>query len=715
MIVSERPGHGLEPTNAERARTADLATTRLFGMLLFACFALVLTGCFSATFNVRAQRAFSNEEAIPEVVTDRASDLVATRELLTKLLTDTPYTPADEWIDLVGLEGSEATRLRGEVLGESPYASGEMEVPIVKLYRIHLDRLLRSASVPRAHPASYPSVLDAVATLTPGAKNLKELWLRFEAATAKHEAALFDETKVREDLARRGVALPPFAPSEPEALTRAKAATEAADADAQACTTALLVAVDTLAKADLEGTLRDRIGRDGLGALSVALRATLEGRALIPVIQTQTARAVQSAEREIFRPRPKDAAKEIGLGDVAARMRGYDARSARDALVLERAAKAVAAQLRVSVEDSPGYALRESIVDQVLGVQWDALHAHVRLDGEVLFYNQIGTDGVDGSYTGRTRRLDYHVAPIATLGGKIMLGFDWLHIQNAASLNGSFQTDRIYSQNGTITGSGSLAQQLGIKGIASDVIDIAADLIGIRTRVKNARFTTGEVTEISVDPKNGRDTGVVDKAPLQVSFTQVDVAYDTAFLLPPEVTGAYWIEEILVGFRFMSYRLPRIVYELRDVSPPGAQNQNFQFQRESAAQKITSNYYMGGGTFRFGQGTEHVVSLYGDVGVYGGAGATRYSFSAHDTEKPIAIVVDGSAGLGARVRLTPRKNRFRILLEGQYHAEIVYQTIIESLRAVQSKNGTTYTVDRKVDFGSTDVFHGPRLQVVGVF
>jgi hypothetical protein len=688
---------------------------RAVALLSWIVVSVVLSGCFSATFNVRAARAFSNEEAIPEVVLDRAQDLIASRKLVSKLLLETKYTPADPWIDSVGLEGPEASRLRHEVLSEDPYKSGELEVPIVKLYRLHLERLAYIAAAPRGRPAAFPNVLAAVATIAPGAKDLETRFRAFDEASARHEAAIVAEWKVLADLKRRGVALPPYAPAEPAELTAAKEATASADRDATEATNALVRSIEGLGHADLSDPMADRIARDGIAVLSVALRVTLEGQALVSTIETQYARASESASRVIFGPRPADVDAELGLVDVEPRMKGYAARATRDATVLEHATAALAKGLRVAPESAAGFALRESIVDQVLGVQWDALHAHVRFDGEVMFYHQLGTNGISGNYTGRTHRLDYSVAPIVTLGGRAMLAFDWLHVQDAASLNGSFQTDRFYSANGSITGSGSLAQQLGLKGVASDVVDLAADLLGVRTRVKNARFTTGEVTEIAVDPKNGRDVGVLGRAPLQISYTQVDVAYNTAFLLPPEVVGAYWIEELLVGFRYMGYRLPRVLYELKDVAPPGSKSQDFRFDRESPAQKLSSNYYMGGATFRFGQGEEHRISLYGDVGFYGGAGTSRYTFSPTEAREPAAMVLDGSLGLGARVRLTPPKNPFRILLEAQYHGEIVYQAIISALRATATKDGTTYTIDKKVDFGGTDLFHGPRLQIVGVF
>jgi hypothetical protein len=249
-------------------------------------------------------------------------------------------------------------------------------------------------------------------------------------------------------------------------------------------------------------------------------------------------------------------------------------------------------------------------------------------------------------------------------------------------------------------------------------------LLGVRTRLKNATFTAGEVREIGVSP-SGQDTGVIGKAPLQLSYTQLDIGYDISFLMP-ETAGKYWIEELLVGFRYMNYRLPRVLYELRDTAPAGSDQQSFAFDRESPAQTLSSKYYMGGGTFRFGQGEGRTISLFGDLGIYGGAGPTSYYFLAdlkapdvtanRAAQSPTALVFDISAGLGGRIRLTPRKSRFRVLLEGQYHAEAVTQTIVSEIREVQKQNGdSVLTVGKKIDFGGTDIFHGPRLQLVGVF
>lgn len=673
------------------------------------------TGCAPATFNVRAQRAFSNEEAVTEVVTDRATDVRAARAVAFRLLAKTPYAPADDWVASLDLQGEVAKRIHTEIESKPPYAGGEHEIPAAKTFRVHLEKVEKGALGPRKTAPMYPSVLDALAACSPSSKDLASQFAAYDAATAELAEATFAQQKVVEDLRHRNVPMPPSVPADPPALVQAKQRTGVAEGKVRTAEAALAGSIDGLAAAATSDPVADRIVKDGLQVLSVVLRVVLESRALVPIVEKQAARSISFAQRDLFVAERGKEAERLGLGDVPARMLGAEAVFVHDEPIFERANNVVAGNVRVPRQKTAGFLYKESIVDQVVGINFDSFRAHAKLDGEVVLFHQIGTKGVSGDYTGRTRRLDYDVKPVAMVGGRVQLAFDWLHLQNAATLGGAFTTDRIFGVNGSIENSGSLGQQLGLTGLASDVVDIGAGLVGIRTRLKNATFTNGEVTEISVDPATGQDRGVLAKAPLQLSYTQLDVGYDVAFLLSPETVGKLWIEEVLVGFRYMSYRLPRVLYELEDVNPPGSESQNFRFARESTTQRVGTQSYLGGGTFRFGQGEGRMVSLFGDVGIYGGAGPTRYTLVDGKVESPAALLVDGSLGLGARVRLTPRKLRFRVLLEAQYHAEGIYQAIVSGLRATETANGTTYQVDKKVDFGGLDIFHGPRLQVVGVF
>ena len=693
--------------------------------LLFGLGATTLVGCLPATFNVRAARAFSNEEANPTIVLDRTEDLIAVRADLEKVLTATPYSPGDSWVKALELDGAEADALRAAVEAVPPYLGGDFEVPIVKLYRLHIERVLKQATAARLTPARYPSLLDAVAELTPGASAIKLQWEVFDRTALARITAAIAEQRLRDALAARGVPVSPLA-ADPPSLVAATAAVKLTERAEEAAKTSLLASIDALAKADLQKPERALVARDALDTFSVALRVELEALALLPTVVVQSERAVQVAGRDLAATAVPRTSLEaaLGLADLPARTQAIERRGLEELPVLEKLTDTLALKVGVEREKTAGFTLRESIVDQIVGVQLDSITAHAKLDGEVMFFHQLGTNGASGNYTGRTRRLEYSVKPVAMVGGRVIVAFDWLHMANAASLNGGFNTDRLFSTNGSISSSGSLGNQLGLKGFVSDVLDIGVGLLGVRTRLKNATFTAGEVREIGVSP-SGQDTGVVGRAPLQLSYTQLDIGYDISFLMP-EFAGKYWIEELLLGFRYMNYRLPRVLYELRDTAPAGSDSQNFAFDRESPAQTLRSKYFMGGGTFRFSQGEGRTFSLFGDLGIYGGAGPTTYYFlkdvtapdvPANRTEQsPTALVFDISAGLGAHVRLTPRKSRFRLLLEGQYHAEAVTQTILSEIRETKTTDGSsTFSVGKKIDFGGTDIFHGPRLQLVGVF
>ncbi len=84
-------------------------------------------------------------------------------------------------------------------------------------------------------------------------------------------------------------------------------------------------------------------------------------------------------------------------------------------------------------------------------------------------------------------------------------------------------------------------------------------------------------------------------------------------------------------------------------------------------------------------------------------------------QRPVVLAFNVSAGLGARLRITPRLSRFRLVLEAQYHAELLSQIIISAIRETETRDGTTFTIGKKLDFGGSDVFHGPTLQLVGAF
>jgi hypothetical protein len=680
-----------------RRLIAPLKAAALIGL------ASALSGCASlATMNVRAEREYQNEDPNAAVIRDRLEDCEAVLALVDELLARTPYAQGgSQWVYSITLDDEKGAALKAQVAASPPYTKGEHEVPVVKLYRLHLEDVLRQAKAAPGEPtgpgaARHASILDAIATLAPGAASIKNQWRVFQRAQrARVEAEL------------KGASLNDLA---------------AADRSVEGTKVSLQRSFTYIQAADTSAVGKKPLALELLAVVSVALRAHLEGAALLPTVVVQSTHANQIAERDILLSNGQKPA--IPLAGIPRRAEAIEHRAEVEVSVTQEMADSLTELTGVSLVDTAGWKLRPSIVDQVVGINLDSVRMRLRGDTELLFFHQLGVrDGKDSGYRGHTRRLAYDADPIGFVGARLIATFDWIHVKNAARLNAGFATDRLFSSGGTIKNYGSLGAELGLTGLASDVFDIGLDLIGVRTSVKIAKFTSGEVREVAVNPMSGADMATIAAAPLQLSYKQLDVGYDISFLIP-ETAAKYWIEDFLIGFRYMGYRLPRILYETEDIDPD-PEVTRFAFSRESPAQALDTDYYMGGFSARFGQGDVRAVSLFGDIGLYGGSGPASYYFlrdpagdssmENRDARSTAVIAFNGSAGLGVRFRFTPRRMRLRALAELGYHADFIGQTIISEITQTRTEDSTIYTVGKRVDFGGIDVYHGPRLQLVGVF
>lgn len=669
-------------------------------------------GCGVLTRNVRAERAFANEDPELVVVLDRQDDCEQSLKLSGRLLTETPYAFGDPWPAKISLDQKTADSIRDDVKKEAPYSAGEHEIPVLSLYRAHVERMLHTWSEVRARPPAYVSVLDAVGAGIPEAQRLKEsyralsgaLLSRYETQTALQTAIKKEGqgSKAAQELQTK--------------LRGLEGEIAKAKGDMQAGVKALAEAPKP-ATSEALNQLYDMVR-----VASVAYRLIREANLLWSSVSSQADELYYGAERDLFNKKPES--ELFRLYTVSARAEAAIAYSDAMAETAELLLETLSGKLGMDIYDTPGLALREGLIEQAALINVDATHARLRGDSELLMFNQLGAGGANHpGYIGMTKRLAYDVDPVVLLGARLIATYDFLYVKNAARINAGFATDRLFGAGGDIQNSPSLGEQLGLTGFASDVFDIGMDIVGLRTKWKSATFTSGNVREMSVDRVTGLDTGELRRAPLQLHFTQLDVGYNVETWLP-KFEGKYWLEDLLVGFRYMNYQLPRILYELSDadLSPDVTR---YVYERESPAQTLASKLYMGGLALRFGQGERRVFSLFGDAGAYVGAGPASFYFLKNpgqgDVEAnreqlaPTVLVFNGSAGLGLRIRLTPRMIRFRLLLETQYHAEFVGQTIVSQIRATKTEEGTTYTVGKTINYGGWDVYHGPRLQLVAVF
>jgi hypothetical protein len=678
----------------------------LAGLLLLASAAA--SACGPTTYNVRAARAFANEDARRAIIDDRAADLERAAWLADEVLSSTPYSPGDAWIAALRLDDVEAERLRAR-LEETPPYDGEHEVPLAKLYRAKLDEALaraplrRRARGERGAPPAFARLFDALAALAApsgvasAASRLPAAW----QALAEHARALAAEERSVE---RLSAGRPLGAPDTPEvAAAKARAAARRRALAGAHRDVALAAAALRAASAGQEPART--IARDALQALSFVLRMHIEALAVAPYVVKQARRVARD---------------EPGYRAAVARAEAISRVLEEQRAALSACAEALSAPARTPLEDTAGFEAQEGFLEQGRAISLDAVHLKLKGDVELLFFHQLASAGSSGGvndYRGRTRRLAYDVDPVFMVGGRALLTYDFDHARDAARLNAGFKTDRLFSSGGDIQYDGSLGRLLGLNGFASDVFDIGADLAGVSTSLKIARFTAGNVTELAVDPATDRDAGAVASAPFQLLLRQIDVGFDLTKLFP-EAADDLYLEELLAGFRYIDYKLPRIFYALRERDP--GEGDVYVFERQSPAQSVTSRFYQGGFSVRMGNGEWPRLAPFGDLGLYGGAGPVRYAFSAdpavpgapREVDEATMIALSGNVSVGLRLRLTSYLSRLRLLTELSYNVEAIGQGILSSIRATRRGDETIYTIGRKLDIGGFDVFHGPRLLAV---
>jgi len=686
---------------------------RVASLLLLAALGGGSTACGGATQNVRAYRAYANEEPSIRVALDRTEDLARTLELVDRILVGTPYTPGDLWVRRLPLRDADARAIKEDLQGTNPYNSGDYEVPVLKIYRYWIEEVFKEYSPP-PEKAAYPSILDAVSGLTSRTPDVKKHWVAYRDAVDAFGAAVQAREQLAGELAGK---------SEEEQKQRAGelAQKDRAVWDAQAQIEGLKGALQNdaallAADASLDTEQRATVAREGVTALSVAFRLELEALAMTPIIAIQAVRAIPEAPQEIVNHPSLKAVRQIW--QLPSFITSIRERMNKQVVVLEAMTNILAKALKEDTDDTPGFLFKESVVDQIVGITLDSFRVDLKAGGEAFIYSNIQTAAQESTnngsenldYRGRKYKLDYRVQPIILAEASLVISFDAINLPDAGFLGFGYSTDRVFKSGGSIQET-SLSNQLGIHGAASDVIDFGLGILGIRSGVKIASFDAGEVRQVVATDVSQ----IVATAPLQLQYTQLDVGYDVLWALGDASMKA-WMEELVVGFRYVKYTLPRILYELTNTSTdPNVKN--FTFTRESPPQNVASQYYMLGVTGRFGVGEAPRLSPFLDVALYGGLGPSNFYFlkdpaggdvaSNHDDFHEAAFVFNGGLGLGVRWRLLPRGSRVMLDLRALYRADLIYSTLHRS----NSDTGA----ERRTDFGGIDVFHGPSLAIRGAF
>jgi hypothetical protein len=257
----------------------------------------VFAGC-SPVRSVRAVRQHGREPASAAAVVARAEDLRESLALLDRLLAGPGYGGPGTLAKQLALGETEADGLIKELESTGIYRNAALRVPVVTLYRRHLDEVLTQA-------AGGSSLLAAVEARFGADSGLVAAWqglTRARAALAEGRRAWARLDEQRDALAADDKA----------GRERLAQAMEAQDQEndrvastIEASRTAVTSAFGTL-KFDLTDAEARALMDDLIAALSFGGRMAAEGAALVQVVLSQTYGALRD-----FKKRPGQAAEDL--------------------------------------------------------------------------------------------------------------------------------------------------------------------------------------------------------------------------------------------------------------------------------------------------------------------------------------------------------------------------------------------------------------------
>lgn len=272
-------------------------------------------------------------------------------------------------------------------------------------------------------------------------------------------------------------------------------------------------------------------------------------------------------------------------------------------------------------------------LDEVPNVSIDA-----RAQARALSFIGTGSTLVPTDYYNAQHALAYKVQPIVLAGvhADIRLGSPLISDVSEfvkrhpefLNLRFGYETDRVYQSGGSITPTGPLAQELGIRGEAADVLNGAITLLGVGVEGEYATFTNGRVQE-----QNLAAGTVVSDAPLQFTRKRVELTFDTSQYW--ELPGASWhrtnqYERFHDGssawvLRAVYYdlTLPRIAYLVQS----DAQG-NAIVAAESAPQTIDVSLAAGGLSYRWAMLTGKYGFLQSEYTLLFGGGSVNFTMPA---------------------------------------------------------------------------------------
>ncbi len=675
-------------------------------LLVSACAAWLVwsaAGCGAASQSLRAMEQYSRERPDLTVALDRLADIERSLETVDRLLFDTPYRVGAPWVEALALDDVGADEIEEELRATALYRDPGVRVPISSIYRTHVDRVIDEV---RARDATHPSVMAAVESLVRDGPAIRAA---MAVVAERRDVAGEREAELEALIARRR-------DTEGDAALRqlgtridaARDATRTAERALEDAEYALDDRIDAMSGTEVPPASPELLA-DLVTVFSVAFRLESEALALVPVIGQQVARSFRpDALAESVRAGVAFGAR--GLGDIRARVGRIGEQLGSQVRVLGDMTRMLAPLVGRTLRETAGYALRRTSVGTIARGIVDRVYADAAAGAEARFALFSGPDTDEApdtssdlsfDYRGARRVLEYDVQPIVFASFSFAVGLDLTGIPDFLRFDADYATDRVWSSGGSIERSTDVLGELELRGAASDAVRLALGIVGVQGDVVIARFDQGTVDVVDTA------TGTVEaRVPLRFEATEIGAGFDILWAMPQARVRSF-ADQLEVGFRYLDYSIPRILYGLEDTDGDPDRDR-YVYYAETPVQRVHSRYYLGEVRFRRGVHVGGRPGVLYDIDLGLGGGPLDADTAALGVDADRMMVVRAGGRLGWGQALTRPGVRVRADLIAWYGVGIVFST--NALMSVSSGDDDESDLGQvTVDFGGLDMFHGPYL------
>lgn len=331
---------------------------------------------------------------------------------------------------------------------------------------------------------------------------------------------------------------------------------------------------------------------------------------------------------------------------------------------------------------------------------------YVNSAGEIYFFNILGSDdyseddeGNSVDYTGRQYKMEYAFDPV------YMISFSSYARWRFLTMDGAYKTDRFWSGGGTIeTDDDADVTQLTDNKAVSEILQFGVEAFNLRTSYKKVNFDFGSAKVLDAETED-----VVESQDLTLGIREFDIIYSFA-ILPVIDAGTGRVtstRDIYIGYKNVSYSLPRIVYKMEDINSSDDES-DWRYVSETAPQEIKLNMHMiGAGSEYLVHRTNNLIEPIYTGSLYLGLAQTSFDFDATDEEEAeevdasfFCVLFKISPGLSFKTTKGVINSSFRIM----YDVNLMF--------AQGGDNDESETEDGNplmYDFAALDVYHGVKF------